>query len=61
MTDTINYLHDILQKIDTLDTAEAVHRELDNVEFLYEAVAPEMQELVDQVITRLNQRLRSLT
>ncbi len=61
MTDTINYLNDILQGIDTLDTREAVHKQLDNVEFLYEAVDPEMQELVEQVITRLTERLQSLT
>ncbi len=61
MTNTINYLNDILQKIDTLDTREAVHKQLDKVEFLYDAVDPEMQELVDQVITRLNDRLQSLT
>jgi hypothetical protein len=61
MNDTINYLDDILQKIDTLNTREAVHRQLDKVEFLYDAVDPEMQELVVQVITRLNERLQSLT
>lgn len=61
MNDTINYLKDILQKIDTLDTREAVHKQLDDVEFLYDAVSPEMQELVGQVITRLNERLQSLT
>lgn len=60
MTNTINYLNDILQKIDTLDTREAVHRQLDRVEFLYDAVGPEMQELVDQVIIRLNERLQTL-
>jgi hypothetical protein len=61
MTNTINYLNDILQNIDTLDTRDAVHRQLDQVEFLYDAVDPEMQELVDQVITRLNERLQTLT
>jgi hypothetical protein len=61
MNDTINYLDDIMQKIDTLNTREAVHRQLDKVEFLYDAVDPEMQELVVQVITRLNERLQSLT
>lgn len=61
MTNTINYLNEILQGIDTLDTREAVHRQLDQVEFLYDAVDPEMQELVDQVITRLTERLQSLS
>ncbi len=61
MTSTINYLNEILQNIDALDTREAVNRQLDKAEFLYDAVDPEMQELVDQVISRLKERLQSLT
>ncbi len=60
MADTIAYLKDVLDKVDTLNTKEEVNRQLDDVEFLYDAVDPTLQELVDQVVTRLRQRLKTL-
>ena len=61
MDDTMVYLNDVLDKIGALDTKEAVHKHLDELEFLYDAVDPMTQELIDQVIFRLNEHLQTLT
>ncbi len=61
VSETIEYLHSLLREVENLEDAAAVHQRLDDLEFLYDAVDPPLQELVEQVIERLNERLKVLT
>lgn len=54
------YLQQAAAQMNTLDTREAVNRVLDELEFLYEALDPEMQDIAAELISQLHERLKSL-
>ena len=54
------YLQQVANQLDALNTRSEITQTLDELEFIYEAVDPEFQELASDLITRLTQRLRSL-
>ena len=53
-------LQQISGQVDQLDRPDAVHRAMDEVEFVFELLPPEMQDLADQLLQRLRRRLEEL-
>ena len=56
----LQILQQIAGSLDRLDSADAVHRAMDEVEFVFELLPPELQELASGIRERLDQRLRLL-
>ena len=54
------YLQQAAVQMPTLDTREDVNRVLDELEFLYEALVPEMQDIATELIAQLHERLKNL-
>ena len=54
------YLQQAAAQMHTLDTRDAVNRVLDELEFLYEALDPELQDLATELIGQLHERLKTL-
>lgn len=59
--DHIKHLSDIARRIADIDDSVEIHKLLDEVEFLYDAIDPAYQDLVDEVIDRLRARLAALS
>ncbi len=51
------YLQEVSRHLDQMHDSEALNRTLDEVEYLYDALDPEFQDLADDLIQRLHQRL----
>lgn len=56
----LQILQQISGQLDRLDQPEAVHRAMDEVEFVFELLPPELQGLAEQLIQRLRRRLQEL-
>ena len=56
----LRVLQQIASRLDTLESAEQVHLAMDEVEFVFELMTPEMQELADDLMVRLRRRLREV-
>ncbi len=56
----LQILQQISGQLDRMDQPEAVHRAMDEVEFVFELLPPELQELAEQLIQRLRRRLQEL-
>ena len=54
------YLQQAAAQMNTLDSRASVNRLLDEVEFLYEALEPELQDMASELISQLHERLKSL-
>ncbi len=52
-------LVDIARRLDTLDDRREIGRALDELEFLYDALDSEQQDLASQLMAALQGRLRS--
>ncbi len=55
------FLIDIAKRLDALDDRREIVEALDQLEFLYEALDSEQQDLASQLMGRLQQRLDSLS
>ena len=55
------YLEKTAAVLETLNSREEINNLLDELEFLYEALEPEHQDLATQLIERLHSRLSSLS
>ena len=55
------FLIDIAKRLDALEDRREIVEALDQLEFLYEALDSEQQDLASQLMGRLQQRLTSLT
>jgi hypothetical protein len=53
-------LIEIASNLETYDSHEALTRALDELEFVHELLAPEQQDLANQLMERLNARLHRL-
>ncbi len=60
MIDPMHVLHQAAASVDELETAEEVNRVMDDVEFVFEYLEPDLQGLADDVMARLSQRLHRL-
>ncbi len=60
MVEPIRVLQQAAAAADSLSDAETVHKVMDEVEFVFEYLSPEHQNLAEQVLEQLRQRLASL-
>ena len=54
------FLVDIAKRLDTLDDRREIVEALDELEFLYEALDSEQQDLASELMSKLQRRLRSV-
>ena len=54
------YLKQVAARLDAITTREEIHQILDELEFLYEAIDPEFQDLATTLIEELSARLKRL-
>jgi len=55
------FLIDIAKRLDTLDDRREIMEALDQLEFLYEALDSEQQDLASELMVKLEQKRRSLS
>ncbi len=54
------FLVDLAKRLNTLDDRREIVEALDELEFLYEALDSEQQDLASQLMSKLQNRLRSI-
>ena len=52
------YLEKVAKSLYTMEDSEEINKVLDELEFLYEALDPELQDLATDLIERVKLRLR---
>lgn len=60
MDDPYQHLVEIAKHLESFDSRQEITSALDELEFIYEVLAPEQQELASQLLERLSGRLISL-
>jgi capsid portal protein len=55
--DPIGYVQQVAMNMDQLTGRAEIETVLDEVEYLFEVIPPDLQELAEQVIDRLRQKL----
>jgi capsid portal protein len=55
--DPIGYVQQVAMNMDQLTDRAEIETVLDEVEYLFEVIPPDLQELAEQVIERLRQKL----
>ena len=58
--DPYAYLQQVAASLETLSTRREIETVLDEVEYLYEVMDPELMDLADDLIARLRKRLRGM-
>ena len=58
--DPYTYLQQVAGRLDKLSKRDEVETLLDEIEYLYEVMDPELQYMADDVITRLRGRLKGM-
>jgi len=53
-------LEQIAARMQDMDTREAVNEALDEVEYLFEVIPPELQDPAETLITQLREKLKNL-
>jgi hypothetical protein len=56
----MNFLEEATKNADELDSREEINRVIDELEFIYEALDPEFQNLASDLMSRLSGRLKEL-
>lgn len=56
----MHVLEQIAARLERLDSKEAVHKAMDEVEFVFELLPPELQDQADQLMQHLRRRLKTL-
>jgi hypothetical protein len=55
--DPFEYLAEVSRKIDTLTQRDQIETVLDEVEYLFEVIPPELQDLAETIIEALRKKL----
>ena len=55
--DAYSYLAEVSRTIDTLTRRDEIETVLDEVEYLFEAIPPELQDLAEPIIQALRKKL----
>ncbi len=55
------YLEKVAQTLDTMADRKQINKVMDEVEFFYETLDPEFQDIAEDLITHLNRRLDALS
>jgi hypothetical protein len=56
----MKFLEEATKNADELDSREEINRVIDELEFIYEALDPEFQNLASDLMSRLSGRLKEL-
>jgi hypothetical protein len=56
----LRVLQQIAANLDRLDDPQDVHRAMDEVEFVFDLLPPELQDQADDLMQRLRRRLQTL-
>jgi len=56
--DPYNYLTEVSRKIDILTQRDEIETALDEVEYLFEVIPPELQDLAEPIIRALRKKTR---
>ena len=59
--DPYSYLAEVSRVMDTLTQRDQIETVLDEVEYLFEVIPPELQDLAEPIIEALRQKLRNCT
>ncbi|QEP44817.1 hypothetical protein D5085_17765 [Ectothiorhodospiraceae bacterium BW-2] len=51
------YMQQLAAQIDSMETPERLNRALDEMEYLFEIIPPELQSPAEELIARLRQKL----
>ncbi len=54
------YLQQASVALDTLDSSEEINKVIDELEFIFELLDPEHQNLAEDLMSRFNARLKTL-
>jgi len=54
------YMQQVASRLNNLNTRTEVETVLDEIEYLYEVMDPELQPLADDLIARLRERLQAV-
>ena len=57
--DPYGYLAEVSRTMDTLTQRDQIETVLDEVEYLFEVIPPELQDLAEPIIEALRQKLRN--
>jgi len=55
--DPYNYLAEVSRRMDTLTQRDQIETVLDEVEYLFEVIPPELQDLAEPIIEALRKKL----
>ena len=58
--DPYRYLQQVSELFDTLDDKQQINTVLDELEYIYELLDPELQSLASDMIERLTRKLQTL-
>ena len=58
--DPLAYMRQVAARLNQTEDADALNRMLDDLEYLYEVLDPELQYLADDLVQRLRDRLKSV-
>ncbi len=58
--DPFLYLHQVSENFDVITTREEINTVLDELEFIFELLEPEFQDLASDLIAKLNAKLKQL-
>ena len=56
--DPYKYLQEVSMQLETLHDPRQIETVLDEVEYLFEIIPPELQDLAEPIITRLRKKLK---
>ena len=57
--DPYSYMHQVSMRLRDLTDRDEIEETLDNLEYLFEVIPPEMQENAEQLISLLRERLKA--
>ena len=58
--DPLAYMRQVAARLNQTEDADALNRMLDDLEYLYEVLDPELQYQADELLQRLRDRLKSV-
>lgn len=59
--DPYEYLHKVSSNLATLNDRDQIETVLDEVEYLFEVIPPELQDLAEPIIAQLRAKLEKIT
>ncbi len=57
--DPYSYMHQLSMRLDNLTDRDEIEEALDEIEYLFEVIPPEMQDNAEQLISLLREKLKA--